>query len=482
MTKKPKLKINLMQGRTGRNDPIRRSKMAEPDPPRKPSLPVKRRNIIIPLLIVGGLTLTAFGLLHSGEPQVINVTVAPVLKENLIKTVSGTGTTKAELSRNVAFPSAGIVRKVNIKVGDSVQQGQILAELDTTTINRDLLAAQASLQSSDADLTRAEANARESQAERGKQLQAAELAFAAAQTALSDSERSLKLQQELLQTGAASQQDVRNAQNSRDEAQRKLQSVRSDLKFAKSRGNESGTAAIQQARAARRSAQVRVENLEKNLKDAVLRSPVTGIVSAMAMSEGNPAPTSNAIEITDPARLYLEVPFDETRAVQLKAGQPAQIEFDALAKPMTGKVQRVSPVAHQSGQTASVPVRIKLNDPSAVKPGFTGTATVTTKRLTDVMTVPLEATSEQGGKYVVWRVGKINKNLQSGVALPIEIEISERNASRAAVVGKLMPDDLIITPAPTRIEKENPVQYITQQTQASSGNSIPTSQTAGGQP
>ncbi len=423
----------------------------------------------------------ALALLRPGGTQATPVNVVAARTGTLVKTVNGTGTARAEVSRTVSFGGVGTpggavgqVASVDVRVGDEVRAGQPLARLDTTAARRDLDAARAALTGAQADLLRAQASAREGQLDLERQRQNAAWALEGARSALEGAERTLGVQRELLRIGGVSRQDLQTAQTARDEAARRLAAAQADLAYARARGGAEGQAAVTQARAALESARVRVQNLEAGLVDAELRAPTGGVVSAVNVSAGNPVPaTQAAVEITDPARLYLEVPFDETRASDLRVGQPASVQFDALPRSLRGTVHRIEPVARSSGQVASVLVHIRLPGARDVKPGFTGTATVTTRRLEDAVILPLETTDTagagEGERTRVWRVtpnpgqgGQGSGGL--GVVRPLSVTLRERNASSAAVQGagaaqQIRAGDLIVTPAPGELKAGDTVRY-----------------------
>ncbi len=426
--------------------------------------PRRGRKWLLPALIVASLGITGFALMRPKGPGATPVNVVRAATGTLVKTVNGTGSAKAEVSRSLSFASAGNVSRVNVRVGDPVQAGDVLAELNTDAAQRDLAAARAALTGAQADLSRAEATARETQRDQARQLQAAQNTLASAQAALNAAQRSLDNQQALLRVGGVSAQAVQTARDSRDDAQRKVQAAQEDLNFARSKGSESSRAAVTQAQAALESARVRVQNLEQNVADAQLRAPTAGVVSVVNVTAGNPpTPGQSAVEITDPNRVYLEVPFDETRAAGITPGQPASVQFDALpTQTFSGTVSRVEPTARASGQVSSVLVRIRLPDVRDVKPGFTASATVTTRRLKDAVTVPLETTTEVGGKTKVWKVTpKANASAGAvlvGIAAPVTVTVQERNASRAAVTG-IAAGDLIVTPSPGDLKEGQDVSY-----------------------
>lgn len=424
--------------------------------------PHRARRWVLPTLVVVSLGITAFAVIRPRGAAAVPVNVVAAQRETLTRTVNGTGTVRAEVSRTLSFPTAGVVASVAVMVGDSVQPGHLLARLHTEDIERDLVVARASVASAEADLTRAEASAREGRLDLARQGENAQVALEGARAVLASAERTLSIQRELLDVGAASRQDVQQAQQTRDDAARKVQTAQADFTYARARGSEAGQAAVSQARAALETARVKVRNLQTLLGDTELRSPAAGVVSAVNVTAGNPVDTGQgAIEITDPERVYLEVPFDETRAPGLRVGQPAAVQFDALpGRTFQGTVDRVDPVARSSGQVASVNVRIRLPDSQGVKPGFTGTATVTTARLPDAVTVPLETTAEEGDKVTVWRVtpNPSGSRQPTGTAAPINVTVQERSARAAAVAG-VQAGDLIVTPYPGDLKSGQAVRY-----------------------
>lgn len=423
--------------------------MSKPIAKKKKPVPNAKRWALF-AAAAAGVSVGGVALLHQNTPVAPQVQVWPAEQTTFVKTVTSSGTVKAEVSRTLAFVGTANVAELGVKLGDTVRAGQKLARLDTASMERDLLAARVALQSAENDLARAQASSSETERDLRRQVSNSEAAVSAAQTALADAERNLALQSRLVAAGVASAQDERTARNTRDEAARKLQAAERDLAFNRAKTNSSGTSVLS-AQSALQAARVRVQNLAKSLQDAQLYAPVAGVVSAVNITVGTPAPNNQpALEITDPNKLYLEIQFDETRAAALRPGQPAEVKFDALPrKKFSGTVDRVAPVARESGQVAAVLVRVRLHDPEGVKPGFTGTATVITRRIKEAVTVPLEATREASGQVTVWRVQPALAGKQDGEGQlqPVHVEVVDRNANAAAVEG-LKKGDLIVTPAP----------------------------------
>lgn len=87
------------------------------------------KKIIIILIIVGccGVAALYFTI---GKKQDISYVTAIVKKGEIIQTVSETGTIKATSEVNLSFLSFGKIEKMNVKVGDIIKEGELLAEQD----------------------------------------------------------------------------------------------------------------------------------------------------------------------------------------------------------------------------------------------------------------------------------------------------------------------------------------------------------------
>ncbi len=79
-------------------------------------------------------------------------TEATVATGNVTKTISTSGTVSADKTSNLNFTSSGKVTKVDVTVGQTVKQGDVLAEIDPTDAQNSLRNAEAGLASAQAHL------------------------------------------------------------------------------------------------------------------------------------------------------------------------------------------------------------------------------------------------------------------------------------------------------------------------------------------
>lgn len=113
----------------------------------------KRKKIIIwtivAVLIVGGIVIASL----NGKPKV-EYNTATALMGDLTQTVSETGTIKPEKELDLNFAAAGRIAVVNVKIGDTVTGGTVLAELDKSDLLIKLKEAQARLSIARAQLSK----------------------------------------------------------------------------------------------------------------------------------------------------------------------------------------------------------------------------------------------------------------------------------------------------------------------------------------
>jgi HlyD family secretion protein len=118
--------------------------------------PWRRRLLIVGLVIVIAAVAAYFAWAHwmrGGASAAAPVfTEATVGSGNVTKTISTSGTVSADKTSNLNFSSSGKVTKVDVTLGQTVKQGDVLAEIDPTDAQNALKNAQAGLASAQAHL------------------------------------------------------------------------------------------------------------------------------------------------------------------------------------------------------------------------------------------------------------------------------------------------------------------------------------------
>ncbi|HAZ61210.1 MAG TPA: efflux RND transporter periplasmic adaptor subunit [Gammaproteobacteria bacterium] len=334
-------------------------------------------------------------LLH--EVPVVRVT--RTFPSQAITLFTATGFVVPQVRAQVASKATGRITALEVREGDRVEAGQVLARLE----NADLEAARA----------RAVANVMVSEA----QVSAARAQLAEARARLTefeaearDAARVRKRAEQVARERFLAEQD-RDAAIARDEkAAATVTRARAAIDTAVAQ-IAIAEAQVEAARAALREAEVAVEY-------TIIRAPFTGVVlekfadigDVVAPFAATAAAKGAVVTLADLQSLEVEADVAEASLVRAQVGQPAEIVFDALPDiHLRGRVRQLVPTVDRGTATVLVKVALVDSDPR-VLPGMSARVAFLARELEfdeqlARLTVPLEAVDERGGERVVWRVG-----------------------------------------------------------------------------
>lgn len=165
--------------------------------------------------------------------------------------------------------------------------------------------------------------------------------------------------------------------------------------------------AVDQLKAQLDAAKSQYDNL---LENTVLRSPITGVVTARNYDPGDMTgslPVLTVGQLTPVVKVMINV--SENDLATLKAGQDVEVTFDAFpGETFQGKVQRIYPTVDTATRTFEVEVRI-ANGQERLKPGMFARVSIDLGSRNNVV-VPDRAVVKQtgsGNKYVyVLKIGR----------------------------------------------------------------------------
>lgn len=250
-------------------------------------LPATRRGrLILIALLALILAVAAWWLLR--KPAAPAVATTPVSRGDIEQTVEATGVIDAYKLVSVGAQASGQIKSLKVQLGDTVKEGDLIAEIDATTQQNQVLNAQASLDQVTAQRAVQQATLRQ-----------AELEFAR--------------QQQMLAAEATSRQEYDAAEAQLKTARAQLQSYEAQIK---GRETELGTA-------------------RANLAYTRIVAPMDGTVVAVVAEEGRTvnanqtAPTIVMLARLDVVTVNAEI--SEADVVKIKAGMP--VYFTTLGDP-----------------------------------------------------------------------------------------------------------------------------------------------------
>lgn len=251
------------------------------------------------------------------------------------------GTTRPVREISLRAQVEGRLLNLNVDAGDSIQQGQILAQVDDSILLTTLSQEQAELAALESEVARAEtqvSNAR-TKAEQAKvQLNQAQVDAARRAT--------------LGAQGAISRQEAELAQTS---AQTAEQAWRSTLEQI--RTEEKAVAAAQRRVEAQRAS---VAQAGERRSYAMLASPINGVVLEKLSETGNLIqPGGEILKLGDFSQVKVVVSVSELELSKIRVGQPVQVRLDAFGnESFSGRVTRISPAADPTARQLPVEITI----------------------------------------------------------------------------------------------------------------------------
>ena len=340
--------------------------------------------IIIVLGAAAGLTLWLTG---SSTPTglVVTTQVVKVSTGTIKQTVATSGTIEPASQASLNFAVSGTVDAVNVKAGQTVTTGQVLATVGTTALQADLDSAQAQLTSAEARLS-------------------------------SD------------QSSGASTAQIDSDQAAVTSAESSLTSAQTDLSDASLTSTISGTVASvsltvgQQVTASgggssSPSGSAGSSSPTGSTGTSGPSSSASSAASSAASSSSSSSSTAQ-VQVIGTNSYIVNTTVDDTEIGQIAVGDQATITPTGSTTPAYGTVASIGLIATESSNVATFPVVIDVTGtPSGLYAGSTADVAIIVKQLNNVVEVPTAAINySSGGQTTVTQV-KAGKDVTTSVTL-----------------------------------------------------------------
>jgi len=313
----------------------------------------KRRGILSALLIIGiaGGWLGWNRLRQSSMERTVQYRTETASKGDLTVRVTATGQLKPTNTVEVGSEVSGTIDTVEVDYNSKVKVGQVLAKINLDKLQAALLQTKASLESARAGLQDAQVTLSEKKHEYDRILDACE------------------------------------GSDSRLFSQSDVDAAEANFERAK--------VAVINRQAAVTQAEATLALDETNIKKAVIKSPVNGIVLSRAVEPGQTIAASFSTPTMftlaeDLTKMKLEVNIDEADVGQVEEEQPVTFTVDAYpGRNFPGKILQVR---YQSTTTNNVVTYTAIisvdNKDLLLRPGMTATASIAVKSVKNALLVP----------------------------------------------------------------------------------------------
>jgi HlyD family secretion protein len=188
--------------------------------------------------------------------------------------------------------------------------------------------------------------------------------------------------------------DASSALSARDALASSLQSL----------GGSGGTPLdIQSAQLTLRKAQNAVTDARTKLADYTVVAPFSGTIAKVNLQTHDQAGGSTPVATLVTNEQYAQLSLNEVDAAKVKAGQKAELTFDAIdGLTLTGTIAEIDSVGTVSQGVVTYDVKISFDSQDArVRPGMTVNAVITTDSKDSALLVPSSAVQTMGGRSFV---------------------------------------------------------------------------------
>jgi len=370
---------------------------------------------------------------------------------DLTATIGATGSVRANQSATLTWQTTGTVDHVNVKVGDQVNKGDVLANLLQTSLPQNVILAQTDLVSAQQALT----NLLDSDTARANAWIALRNAQTAYETALDNRTAlngpityqyvvyvrvgSITVPQLRTYRSNPDPNDIATADASLALATAQLQDAQRAYDRLQNGPNGDDLSA----------AQARVDAAQAALNVAHLAAPFNGTITQAVPIPGDQVSMGmQAFRVDDLSNLLVDVQVSEVDINGIAVGQPVTITLDAVQdrpNPYNGVVTEVSQAGVVTSGEVNFTVTVQLTDADKqVKPGMTAAVNIIVNQVKNQLLVPNQAVRLINGKRMVYI-------LVNGAPQQVEITLGASSDTMSVVTGgNLKEGDLIILNPPAQ--------------------------------
>jgi membrane fusion protein, multidrug efflux system len=277
--------------------------------------------------------------------------VATVELRSLTRMIQFSGSLSPVVQTTVKSRVSGDLMRVLVREGETVSQGQLLAQIDTADLQARLDAQVAALEEAKAKLSIAE----------------------------------------------------KNRENN-------LQLLRQ--KFISQNAYDTTHSTYEASAAMMRSAEAQLRIARKAMEDAAVRAPFAGIVAKKMANAGEKVGIDSPLfALVDLSRMEIEAPAPASEIPSVKVGQPASFRVDGYGeRAFDGRVERINPTTEQGSRSITLYISVSNRD-GALKGGMFAKGQIVLDKSTPAVVVPATAVRDESGQSYVYTLegGKIGK-------------------------------------------------------------------------
>ena len=392
----------------------------------------KNRKLVIIVVVTIVVILVAAGIVYakSSGTKIDDSKIAKVDQGDLAKSVVATGKIEPITKVELKSKASGIVKRLLVDAGDTVKQGQVLAELDKEEIQATLNQTRASLEAAEANLRAAQADIERAKAD-------------AIGPDIPTLQRAYERASQMAKDGVVSQSALDDAQRAYELAVNKKDMGVANLTVSRAKEAQAKAQVAQQ--------RANVEQIETQFRNSTIVAPIDGIILSRDVEVGDAVSSilvlgSSAtlvMTLGDTHEVYVKGKVDESDIGKVFLGQPARIKVESFKdKSFNGKVTKISPMGTEKDNVTTFEVRVSIDNPGGeLKAAMTANAEILLEEHKNVLYIPEGALIYDKDKNASVEVPD-TKGPEGKRKVAVKVGIS--NGSKTELLSGLKKDDKVV--------------------------------------
>ncbi len=382
---------------------------------------------------------------HRPEPSAVMVTVEPVAKREVRRTVEAVGTLHGFEEVTISTKVEGIVRAIRHDVSDRVAPNEVLLEIDPTNFELAVKQAEKSLAVELAKLGLSEPPDTTFEVDL---VPPVVQAVAKRDNAKSKMERTRSLHLQKVSTAEELADRTADARIAQAEYDSQVLIAKGDV--ATIRVKQEDLAVAQQEL---RDATIRVPTPTQAAPTAGEKTEQpTYAITKRSVSEGSLVRSGTEVfHLVLDRILKLKVAIPERHSNAIELGQTAEIYTAAFPQPFTGRVTRINPAVDRDTRTFEVEVQV-ANPRSELKPGSFAKVAIITRTDSAATTVPLESVVTFAGITKIFL-------MENGKAREVKIVPGNQSTDWVEIREPALPEGAqVVTSGHAALADETPIK------------------------
>ncbi|MEI4549846.1 efflux RND transporter periplasmic adaptor subunit [Pseudoalteromonas spongiae] len=343
-------------------------------------------------LMLSVVTWTGFAMFNSDNASMsidkAQLQLAKVERGNLVRDVAATGKIVAANAPKAYSPEQGFV-SLNVKAGDTVEKGQVIAEVESPELNNSLKQQESELARLKGELARSELASR-------RQALALTKTLDLAQVELNAAERENRRAQLSIEKRLISQIDLEKAVDDLAKAKLTYKHAQQEVELAK----DTLSFELQSSKSQVARQQLVVDELQRKVGNLAIKASVSGIVGNLLVQPKAMVVKNQALlTLVDLSAFEAELQVPESYANDLGIGMTVELKIGS--EQITGQLSAISPEVNNREVTTRV--RFETSDISNIRQNQRLSGRILLENRSDILMVRRGGFLNAGG-YVAYKI------------------------------------------------------------------------------